>query len=385
MSSSGGSAGGSGGSGGDPWAWLGVLKWSLSYSDGTKDSSETMSPMSTEDKEFLEKVMKEGIIDENERMKYILQQLTSVIDYYKDAPADKIEPPITQDNLQDLLLELQDIVEQIDYARAFCSLKGLPFLLGCISSSSSYSNDASSVIPEYIRLSCLGIIATLCQNNPPVQKELLKLGSLKILSEVYFAYSENDDPDGNGKQKYKYLAKIMQAISANVRNHAIAETVFTHLQQSSTLIESGLTIGIGERQQLQSRTLFFLRAFLTSDTSNDQRINKFENSIIYVIDNYLATVSTSTMVSPDLFESALGMIEQLLQPPLPTATKVGGESKDDEVQLQPRSIPKCVIERKDTLDKVGRQRVKELQSLTGDDREYAQIELDLWLSVMKLL
>ena len=263
-------------------------------------------------------------------------------------------------------------------------------MLGCISSSSSYSNDASSVIPEYIRLSCLGIIATLCQNNPPVQKELLELGSLKILSEVYFAYSVNDDSDGNGKQKYKYLTKIMQAISANVRNHAIAETVFTHLQQSSTLIESGLTIGIGsnsngERQQLQSRTLFFLRAFLTSDTSNDQRINKFENSIIYVIDHYLATVSTSTMVSPDLLESALGMIEQLLQPPLPTATEVGGESKDDEVQLQPRSIPKCIIERKDTLDKAGRQRVKELQSLTGDDREYAQIELDLWLSVMKLL
>ena len=67
--------------GNDPWAWLGLLKWSLQYSDGTKDTP--ASPMSDEDRAFLEKVMKEGIIDENERMRYILDQATRAMEHYK--------------------------------------------------------------------------------------------------------------------------------------------------------------------------------------------------------------------------------------------------------------------------------------------------------------
>ena len=40
------------------------MKWSLSYSDGTSQSS--AKPMSDEDKQFLEKVMKECVKDESE-------------------------------------------------------------------------------------------------------------------------------------------------------------------------------------------------------------------------------------------------------------------------------------------------------------------------------
>ena len=389
-----------GGGSADPWAWLGLLKWSLSYSDGTRDNAD-ISPMSAEDRAFLEKVMKEGIIDENERMKFILEQTTAFIDYCKaraataesesksDVPSD---PPISEQDLQDLLLELQDIVEQIDFARAFCSLKGLPFLLGCVSSSSSSSSTTASsnesVIPESIRLSCLGILATLCQNNPPVQQELLELGALKTLSEVFFAYSvdgsDNKSNDPQQKQRQKYLSKLMQAISANVRNHPVAEKVFTHLEQAPTLFQSGLDIQ-GSSSQLQSRTLFFLRALVTSDDSDAHRVETFEPAITYVVDNYLNLTD-----NPELVESSLGMIEQLLQPP-PIGTKDNNsdDNKDkeaeEETKSQPRGIPKCLINRKGTLDKLGRQRVNDLQSLTGDDREFAQVELDLWLSVLKLL
>uniref|UniRef100_A0A7S4KBJ9 Uncharacterized protein n=1 Tax=Guillardia theta TaxID=55529 RepID=A0A7S4KBJ9_GUITH len=68
--------------GGNPWAWLGLLKWSLSYSDGTRKNDD-ITPMSKEDREFLEKVMAEGIIDENERMKFILQESTKAMEYYR--------------------------------------------------------------------------------------------------------------------------------------------------------------------------------------------------------------------------------------------------------------------------------------------------------------
>lgn len=163
-------------SGADPWGWLGLLKWSLSYTDGTRSSGD-ISPMSKEDREFLEKVMSEGIIDENKRMKVILEDATKAMEYYRSKTMGEKEigdPPISDDDLEDLLQELRDIVEQIDYARAFCSLQGLPFLIGCI--------EERKGVPEKIRMMCTGILSTVCQNNPPVQKQLLEAGAIKSLS-----------------------------------------------------------------------------------------------------------------------------------------------------------------------------------------------------------
>jgi hsp70-interacting protein len=133
--------------------------------------------MSKEDRKFLETVMAEGIIDENERMKFVLQEATKAMDYYNSkALGDKeiLDPPISDDDLEDLLQELRDIVEQIDYARAFCSLQGLPFLIGCI--------EERNGVPERTRMMCTGILSTVCQNNPPVQKQLLEVGAIKSLS-----------------------------------------------------------------------------------------------------------------------------------------------------------------------------------------------------------
>ena len=86
-----------------------------------------MTAMSEEDKAFLEAVMKEGIIDENERMKVILKQVTETMEKWKTSSFTKEE----EDSTEELLQELRDIVEQIDYARAFAAMKGLVFLLGC--------------------------------------------------------------------------------------------------------------------------------------------------------------------------------------------------------------------------------------------------------------
>ena len=63
-------------SGNSPFAWLGLLKWSLAYTDGTSSDQSNALPMSEEDRTFLEKVMAEGIVDEGERMKTILKDLT---------------------------------------------------------------------------------------------------------------------------------------------------------------------------------------------------------------------------------------------------------------------------------------------------------------------
>lgn len=325
-----------------PFAWLGLLKWSLSYSDGTQNVE--TSPMSPEDKAFLEAVMKEGIIDEGERMKTILKEVTETMEKWKQNPATEEE----SDTIEDLLQELRDIVEQIDYARAFAAMKGLVFLLGCA--------QERDTMPRLTRLMCLGIVATMCQNNPPVQKELLEMGAIKTLSELYFA-EESGDSSGNMR------AKIIQAISALVRGHELAEQVFGQLEQSTDLVNAGLGVGSTTLPPLvlRKRTMFFLSAFLTSDASDRSRVQRFTPALVWVMVNF---TDAETEEDVELRELSLAMLEKILS--------------------QQTSV-NAILEYKRTLVDRGVRRVAALRQLEGEDREFAQIELDHWESIISLL
>jgi hsp70-interacting protein len=363
----------SGGGGGDPWAWLGLLKWSLSYSDGTQESSKSMTPLSAEDKAFLEKVMKEGIIDENERMKTILKEVTAVIETWKqEAEANGDSQPNSatfstqeqDDEMQDRLQELRDIVEQIDFARAFAAMKGLNFLLGCI--------QERQCIPKSMRGMCLGIVATMCQHNPPVQKELLELGAIRILSDVFFIEHDERAVDGNDTDG-QLRARILQAISANVRSHDLAEAVFCELEQAPRLIAFGLTGGSENAVtdpapvQLRQRTLFFLKALLTSDSSTRERVERFSGCIGYVIDARMLdlTETESKSTSPDIRELALGLVEQI---------------------LEQKSSVNVVLDRKDVLAAAAVRRITEIRNMSlAEEKEYAAVELASWEKVLGLL
>ena len=54
----------------DNGIWPGLLKWSLQHVDGTAPSE--FSAMSEEDRKWLEQVMREGVRDENKRLKEIM-------------------------------------------------------------------------------------------------------------------------------------------------------------------------------------------------------------------------------------------------------------------------------------------------------------------------
>jgi hsp70-interacting protein len=206
--------------------------------------------------------------------------------------SSKEEPPISDDALKDLLQELRDIVEPIDYARAFLSLKGLPFLLGCILET-------------------------------------------KAVLEIQ-------------------LARIMHATSSCVRNHEVAETVFAHLEQAPALMAPCIDPKFQPSSSLQSITLFFLRALVTSDTATPSRVHSFSGPIVYVIDHCLQESNT-----PDLRETALALLVQL---------------------LEQKKSSNAILLRTDYLAALGVQR-----DLTGEDRDYAQTELESWTSLMILL
>lgn len=331
----------------NPWAWLGLMKWSLEYTDGTNPTSDV--PMSTEDRAFLEKVMAEGIIDENERMKTILKEVTSQMELWRAASKFSQED---EDKVEDLLDELRDIVEQIDYARAFQAMGGLGFLLGCVQRTES--------MPRSTRLMCLGLIATLCQHNPPLQKELLELGSMRILSDLFFETPASEDADG------QLRAKIIQAMSANVRSHALAEQVFCQLEQAPQLLTQGLDSKAP--QVLRKRTLFFLRALVTSDNATKEWVRRFAPSIVQAIDQNLlvdgAQNGEEANNNSELVEMTLAMVAQILE--------------------QKKSV-NAVLFRKDAIAATAVQRVATLRALSGEDREFADVELKLWESVLILL
>jgi len=389
------------GGGEQQWAWLGLLKWTLAHQDGTVPSEESPTMMSEEDKAFLEKVMTEGIIDESERMKFILQQFLIAMEYYKNKsmknqnitiPEEEEEekeefPPPDQDELEELLQELRDIVEQVDYARGFVNLKGCQYLLGAISATTTMTSTTktknnngekqpAAVIPNGIRNMCLGIVATLAQNNPPVQKELLELGAIKILSDIFL--HEEALPLSS-------KIKIMQAMSAIVRCYDLTEAVFEELPQAPVLMVQGLLSSKQQQQQpsssssnaaasLNLKTLFFLRAFLTSDDATPKRANKFRHAIAMIADtdsDYLnddkddnsnnSSNDNVDYVAAQIRESSISLLQQL---------------------LERRLAVSLLLERKQHLASLGVQRIQKLRSLTGDAAEFTKVELQNWESFL---
>jgi len=350
--------------GGEQWAWLGLLKWTLAHQDGTRPSNESPTMMSDEDKAFLEKVMAEGIIDESERMKFILEQFSNAMEYYKNESQqidteEKQEQPLAppdEGDLEDLLQELRDIVEQVDYARGFVNLKGCSYLLGAIGATTS-GPSPMPVVPNGIRNICLGILATLAQNNPPVQKELLELGSIKILSDL-FLLNVSATP-------LSTKTKIMQAISAIVRCYDLTESVFEQLPQAPDLMVQGLSSDPNvASDSLRAKTLFFLRAFLASDNSTPARAKKFQHAILMIADTNSQYLNDGTdgdgdpdVVAIQLRESAIALLQQL---------------------LQRRLAVNLLFQRKNLLAAQGVKRIQQLRETKGEEAELSRTELQHW-------
>jgi len=304
--------------------------------------------------------MKDGIVDEGERMKFIISEVTDALGVLKaksEGDADR-EEKLDEDEISVLLLELRDIVEQIDFARAFATMKGLPFLLGCASE--------RDVVPRSIRSACFGIIATMCQNNPAVQYEMLNEGSIPTLAKLYFAEYpgvKTDSIEVDGVLR----GKVLQALSASVREHATAEELFCRNEDGCKVIESGLGLHTANETlptpplALRKRALFFLRALITSDTTSTERVRLFNACIAYIIDNF---VDHEKEVNDETREMSLALLERILQ--------------------QKKSV-NAILSRKSYLIRLGVRRISILRALQGEEREFASNELGHWESLIVAL
>lgn len=324
-------------------AWLGLLKWSLKYVDGTvpSEESENFKQMSKEDIAFLEEVMKNGIIDEGKRMQTILKELMVYVD---DVLGGKQVDDLQ--HIETILFELQDIVEQIDYARSFATMGGLTFLIGCA--------DQKGKVPHQIREACLGILGTMCQNNPPLQLFMLEQGNIPKLLSLYFEEPNNDN--------MSMQEKVVHTMSCCVRNHDVAEAIFCMNEDGIKMIESGLGMKINNKERssakLKRKSLFFLQALVTSDTADNARVNLFSDAIRFVASHFIDPDEDF-----DLREMALSMLCRVLE--------------------QKKSVDAILIEKNNLV----RQGVNRISELRKEDEKITDgnSELELWESLITYL
>lgn len=335
--------------------------------------------MSKEDVEFLEKVMREGIIDEGERMKTILKDLTDSLEMLLGAnitgdgehKQEEKRKELDEDEMLELMEELRDIVEQIDYARAFMAMGGIPFLLGC---ATYYAARGSPNMPKSIRKAALGVLSTMCQNNPPVQLSLLEHGHMPQLIQLFFDYTPGNEAGNDGDDSIR--EKAVQALSASTRGHAMAEHIFCQNEQGKVMLHLGLGMQHKSQRpsaQLRKRSLFLLRALLTADEASAERHAKFEDIVSFICTH---GIDEKWEDDAEIREMSLVMLSQILTHKSSNSNESG-----------PSGLSKVILQHKTHIGNLGVERIAAIRDMEEgtDEREYASIELEAWESMLVAL
>ncbi|KAI9984278.1 hypothetical protein PInf_005622 [Phytophthora infestans] len=233
----------------DQAKWQALMKWTMKHTDGTTPTDAT--PISEDKQRFLEMVMNEGVIDENERVKDILRILEGedprlVFAKEDGTIADEGSEPSPGDLAEyknTLLDELLTRIDQIDNAQNFVKMGGLRVM--------------TKVIQNYEQASSRALAAEVCsvvvQNNPFCQDAAVESGLLEVLCTL-----AREDKDVTCR------VKALLGISCLVRHHAVAEKRFLGescegLELMRQNLESATDI------RLQRKSLFFLRGFITNE------------------------------------------------------------------------------------------------------------------------
>lgn len=276
----------------DPNKWLGLMKWSMKYSDGTAPSE--FKEISKEDRDFLEKVLKEGVIDETERMRQILRILKG--EHPKDVFADeggsddeddeanqKQLEEATDEEIADykegLLDELLTRVDQIDNAMNFVKMQGLQVLITVMQ-----ENDRATT-----RALAAEVASVVVQNNPFCQNAGVDCGLVDVLCKL----AHDDDATCR--------AKSLLAISCLVRHHDAAEARFLSPTCNGLAILERFVNATDIR--LQRKALFFVRYLVRNSSATAQ----------VVLDNGFLIPTATALVAHDDIDLCESSLEALTE------------------------------------------------------------------------
>mmetsp|Transcript_9289 Transcript_9289/g.23653 ORF Transcript_9289/g.23653 Transcript_9289/m.23653 type:complete len:330 (+) Transcript_9289:97-1086(+) len=187
--------------------YLGILRWSLNYTDNVQPSKfEAMDP---ETRKWLKEALESQVVDPADQMKSLIK----VLQIQRGEP--ETEGPEFVDNKVDALEALQDWVEQIDWAADLHKLGGFKTVIELMQDPE-----------ERIRCHALEVFATVVQNNPKTQEWAMELGALPPV----VATLDND------KTSETEQAKAMLAVSSLIREHTGATVAFIKTHKGVALL-----------------------------------------------------------------------------------------------------------------------------------------------------
>ena len=217
---------------GDRLSWSGLLKWSLSYADGTRPSR----AISEEERRWLaEAVERHMMVDVVSRMREIALLMST--------PLSVLEAHgITPDDIEGLLAELQVHVESIDMANDLHSVGGLVPVIKYLRNSNAR-----------IRARAADVVTTVVQNNPTSQQLVMEASGFDPLLSNF-----TSDPDLTAR------IKALGALSSLIRNNKPGVSAF-RLANGYAGLRDALT---SESARFQRKALN-LTNYLLSESHSD--------------------------------------------------------------------------------------------------------------------
>jgi hypothetical protein len=253
--------------------WLGLLQWSLAHQDGTAPTN--ISMMTQENQAWLERVMREGIVDEPAKIGEAILAIKQ-----------HMEGDCLSDTDVELFEDIADITEQIDMAGVFVKLGGLKLIHSLVS--------RYSAITESVLLAALALVGAVAQNHPEVQDNAVTAvttatGNSESLLDAIVRILRGPDTISVPLQ-----TKAMLAISCIVRGNRTGESVlitryyldlFGRLLahhgyvKVSPEVDTPLTVNTAATA-LIGRLFFVSRALLSSEFLSRQRIQIIANTML---------------------------------------------------------------------------------------------------------
>lgn len=168
--------------------WAGLLKWSLSHSDGTAPARE----ISEEDRKWFAEAVKANTVDDVA----IMQQIGAFLVQESEEGVSEEEMVQTK---EDLLEELMDIVDHVDRARDLKVIGGFNTVVDLLKSKHAG-----------LRSRAAELVSVVVQNNLVVQEWALNFGVLPVLVGLL----EDEKPT--------VVVKSILALSSLVQNYPVA-------------------------------------------------------------------------------------------------------------------------------------------------------------------
>jgi len=182
--------------------YLGLLRWSLKYNDGTSPSD--VKAMDPERRAWLKEALESQVVDPADMMKNIIKMLQIP----RAESASETQEKEYAEAMVAALRALQEWVEQIDWAADLHKLGGFETVI-------NLTQDQD----DGVRCMALEVFATVVQNNPVTQAWAMELGALeKIMSNM-------DLSQGKTVTKEEQ-AKVLLATASLVRDYTPATVAF---------------------------------------------------------------------------------------------------------------------------------------------------------------